>query len=388
MIKDVFSKGDFPKYLIQFRKILHSVPELSGNEKQTAFRLVEFIKKCHPDELITEVGGLGIIATWNSFKKGPEIIFRADMDALPIHELSDITHKSVIDGISHQCGHDGHMAILCGLAMMLNDIKPLTGKVHLLFQPAEETGLGALKMLNDSKFKDIKPDFVFALHNIPGMPLHSVIVREETFTASVTSIIIDLCGQSAHAAEPDLGINPASAVAQIINAMSALEHNSNDDKMQLLTPIFIQLGEKSYGTAASEATLHYTLRSRTEDGLRELKTNVEQQVSAIAHSNNLKVSFDYIQSYMATQNHPEAVGFIRQAAKQLNLQVIEMDQPFRWGEDFGVFTHNFKGCLFGLGAGTDCPPLHSGWYDFPDALIETGVNIFARVLELISGFKK
>jgi amidohydrolase len=367
--------------LIRLRHKLHASPEVSGNERKTARSVLKYLKSCNPAEIITDVGGHGILATWDSGREGPELWFRSELDALPIHEINNFKYKSKYDGVGHKCGHDGHTAILCGLAGRLDDKGPSMGRVRLLFQPAEENGKGAEAMLNDPKFSDLKPDFIFALHNLPGYPLHEVVIKEDTFTASVNSIIIHLQGKTAHAAEPEHGYNPAMAMGEIISQSLKLSNNIPErDDMKVITPVFMEMGEKAYGISAGSGEVHLTLRCWSDELLRQLEKSIELLATQIAEAHQLKVWFEYTQTFHANVNDREAVKLIRHSAQELNLPLVERSYPFKWGEDFGLFTSRFRGCMFGLGAGTNTPALHNPDYDFPDELIETGVNLFYNVV--------
>ena len=365
------------------RKEIHSNPELSGFEKETSEKVSAFLKECNPDEIITNIGGYGIIATWNGSNTGKEIILRAELDALPIEEINQFDYKSKKKNISHKCGHDGHTTILCGVAQYLSSHNP-NHKVRLLFQPAEENGEGAKAMMEDKLFSNIKPDFIFALHNLPGYSKNEIVVKENTFTPAVKSIIINLKGKTSHAAEPEHGINPALAVSEILKECLALENNDADkDDMSVITPVYIELGEKAYGISAGEATVHFTIRCWTNENLDELQKQIENKSSEIALKYNLKIHFDYTQIFHANINTAEAVDYVKRSAVKNNLKLTEKKYPFKWGEDFGLFTSNFKGCMFGIGSGEDCPALHNPDYDFPDEIIETGINIFRGILEEI-----
>lgn len=371
--------------LKQFRRTLHAYPEVSGNEIETAKRVTEFLKNCTPDELITDIGGTGIIATWNSGKAGNEIVFRAELDALPIQEINTFDYSSTIEGVSHKCGHDGHATILCGLAKYLSENKPVKGKVRLLFQPAEENGEGAKAMLADEKFKNIQPDYIFALHNLPAYPLHEIVVKENSFTAAVNSIIINLHGKTSHAAEPENGFNPALAVAEIITQSIGKENNNPEkEDMRVITPVFIELGEKSYGVSAGDASVHLTLRCLDNTHLRQLEKDIEILSKAIAAKHNLKIDFEYTQTFFANVNDKSATAIVKKSALKNNLSITERSYPFKWGEDFGLFTTKFKGCMFGLGSGENTPALHNPDYDFSDALIETGVRIFSGIIDQLN----
>jgi amidohydrolase len=368
--------------LKELRMELHSVAELSGKEYVTSERIISFLKECRPDNLITGVGGYGVIATWNSELQGHEILIRADMDALPVQELNGFHYRSQNDHVSHKCGHDGHMAIVCGLALLLSKQKPEKGKVHLLFQPSEENGRGAMMMLNDKKFARIQPDVVFALHNIPGFPLHSVIVKDHSFSSAVNSIMINLHGKTSHASEPEHGLNPGLAVAEVLSRSVQLEKNEPEsENMQLITPVYALLGEKAYGTSAGHATLHFTLRCRDNKRLEHLQYQIEALATEIAGKHGLMVDFEYTETFYANENDPRCVDMVKQAALKAGLKIIHKDHPFKWGEDFGMFTKKYRGCMFGLGAGENCPALHSPDYDFPDEIIVSGINIFYNIMK-------
>ncbi len=181
--------------LIQLRRWLHAYPELSGFETKTAAHLIAYIEKLQPDKIVSNIGGNGFLVLFDSGKPGQSILFRSELDALPIQEVNKFAYRSVTDGISHKCGHDGHATILCGLAEKLAMRRSLSGKVYLLFQPAEETGEGAKLVSDDAKF-DIQPDYVFAFHNIPGYKKGTIVLKEGLFSAAVSSIIIKLIGQN------------------------------------------------------------------------------------------------------------------------------------------------------------------------------------------------
>lgn len=367
------------------RRHLHAHPEVSGTEQQTAKRVVEWLQKCSASNIEVGIGGHGIVATWDSGQPGKTLMFRAELDALPIQEINDFEHRSRIEGVSHKCGHDGHATILCGLAKNLSIHPPSSGKVHLLFQPAEENGEGAKAMLADEKFKNYAPDYVFALHNLPSYALGEVVVKGGTFTAAVNSIIISLQGKTSHAAEPEHGLNPALALSQILMESLALAHNHPEDEdMKVVTPVYVHMGELAYGISAGSAEVHLTLRCWNDENLRKLESDVETISMDIAKTEGLEVSFKYTQSFHANQNNSEAVAYVSESAAVQKMALIERDFPFKWGEDFGLFTAKYKGCMFGLGSGEKLPALHNPDYDYPDDLTEYGVKIFSGIMEEIA----
>jgi metal-dependent amidase/aminoacylase/carboxypeptidase family protein len=198
----------------------------------------------------------------------------------------------------------------------------------LLFQPAEENGEGAKAMLADEKFNSIIPDYIFALHNLPGYPLHEVVIKENTFTASVNSIIIHLEGKTSHAAEPEHGINPALAVGEILTSSLSLALNKPElEDMRVVTPVYVELGEKAYGISAGRASVHLTIRCWNDENLRQLEKDIELSALAIGEKHRLKVSFDYTQTFHANMNHPEATAKVRDAAAHGAFSMTERPYP-------------------------------------------------------------
>jgi amidohydrolase len=371
------------QHLVHLRQLLHANPEVSGKEINTAAYIAGYIRKLNPDVLITGIGGNGILVLFDSGKPGLTLLFRADIDALPIQEVNDFPHKSIVAGVSHKCGHDGHTTMLCGLAEKLAEEKPASGKVYLLFQPAEETGEGAERIVNDAKFT-VKPDYAFALHNLPGFDTGAIIVKDGLFSAAVNSIIIKLKGKTAHAAEPESGINPAIAIKDIIGLAAKLNHNfPEDENFQLVTPVYIKMGSEAYGISAGEGELHYTIRCWDNARLRKLETTLIRKAKAIAAKHQLEFSYQFTQGFFANNNSVEANDVVRKAARENNLNIEEKPIPFKWAEDFGYFTSTFKGCMFGLGAGVNHPALHNADYDFPDTITATGILMFHSITKIL-----
>lgn len=369
--------------LTELRKTLHQYPEVSGKEVNTAQRIVSFLNEYPPDEMITEVGNNGIIAIYNGKKPGKKVLFRCELDALPIEEINTFSYRSVFDGVSHKCGHDGHMAILCGLAVELHHQRPESGNVILLFQPAEEDGSGAEKVFNDPKF-GVKPDFAFALHNLPGYPKHQIIIKNGTFTCAVNSMIIQLKGKTAHAGEPEKGINPTLAIAAIITEFNnQIQTDLSKENYCLVTPIYTRIGTKAYGVSAGDGEIHFTVRSNSNLQMRKVERTLENIVNKIANQDQLLPLINWVESFQANENNETVANHIRTAANSNDFDLLEKEFPFTWGEDFGLFTQQFPGAMFGLGSGTDTPALHNPDYDFPDEIITTGVAVFHTISKQI-----
>lgn len=373
-------KDDIIKDAISLRKYLHQHPEVSSHEEKTSEYLLEHLKACEPDELI-EFANYGIAAIFKGNKEGKKILIRGDFDALPIEEINDFEHKSINPGVSHKCGHDGHAAILYALARNLSVKRPKQGEAILLFQPAEENGEGAKGIFRDPQFKRLNPDFAVALHNLPGYPMHTVVWREGTFTAAANSIIIKLHGKTSHAAEPELGANPAEAMAEIIQRYIAINHpDPQRDNFRIATPVYMTMGEKSYGVSAGYGELHFTLRAWDNDVIQGFERECEEIARKTGQKHGLQIEIGWCQSFFANHNNSRVTTAIKKAAESNGLELINREYPFKWGEDFGIFTAAFPGAMFGIGAGEDSPALHNPDYDFPDKLIGTGSSIFYKII--------
>ena len=370
--------------LIELRHELHRIPETAHQEEKTAEYVKKYLSDYPPDVLADNIGGYGIAAIYNGEKPGPTVMLRCELDALPIPEVNEMEYRSTIEGNGHKCGHDGHMAIISGMAQYLHASRPDTGRVILLYQPAEETGEGARKILDDSKFSDLEPDYIYALHNLPGFPKSQILVKKGIFASASKGIIIKLKGRTSHASHPENGENPALAASQIIQSLFMIpQMHTEFHRAALITPIQIQVGKPAFGTSAGEGEVMATLRTHRDEEMEILSNAAEEQAKKIAEANHLKIDISYTEEFEAVKNDSRCVDFIKEVAGKSGKSITEMDTAFPWSEDFGLFTSQFNGALFGLGAGEDHPQLHNDDYDFPDDIIETGVTMFQHLIENI-----
>ena len=191
------------RHLIGLRRELHRVAEPSGEELITAARLVDEVADLAPDSVVDHLGGHGVAVVFDGSKAGPTVLLRADMDAVPIDETLTLEYASATPGISHKCGHDGHMAMAVGVARCIARARPDRGRVVVLFQPSEETGGGAAAIIGDPAFAVCRPDTALAAHNLPGYGLGRVVIRPGTFACASRGLTIELVGATCHAAEPE-----------------------------------------------------------------------------------------------------------------------------------------------------------------------------------------
>ncbi len=363
--------------LKEIRRQLHQEPELSGNEKKTAQYIDNKLREIGIDKIHNQFSQHSLLAEINTGKSGKTILFRCELDALPIREKNNLTYQSQQGGISHKCGHDGHMAIMLGLANNLVEHPPAKGRFLLLFQSAEETGEGAASIIKSGFLNQFEIDYTIAMHNVPGYPKGSIICKPDSFTPSVESFEVRLEGETSHAGEPDKGKNPALCVAEIIEFMHQLHHSDQrSESYFVVAPIHINMGEKAYGTSAGEANIGYTIRTFEHEKLNAFKNKITEKINERAHDHQLSASITWKEAFAANKNDANLVQIIEQVAKDKNLEYVEKEKPFDWGEDFGIFTQQITGAMFGLGAGKETPPLHDAYYDFPDDIASSGVQVF------------
>lgn len=346
------------------RRELHKMPEPSMHEKKTKSFLTDYISK-NTDLEIHDCENW-FYAVWNG--SGEAVAFRADYDA--------VTGE---DGeCRHICGHDGHAAILAAFGKWISDTKP-DRKIYLIFQPGEESGEGGKLCSSLIKQDNIKT--VYGLHNIPGYPFGQILLKNGTFACASEGIEIKLTGKQAHAAYPENGKNPASAIAEIISAVNryiSIGHRG----MLLATVIGIECGSSSYGISASEGTLRLTLRAEYSDEFEALVKFVRKTVSEISAGYEISSEITEHDIFPSTENHDNCVEKIKTASENAGLEYSFLFEPFRWSEDFGWYLREGEGAFFGVGAGEKCSPLHTPEYEFPDCCISPALKIYTELVRI------
>lgn len=356
--------------IIALRKQLHQIPEASMQEMQTKKMLMQFLKENTDWMIVDRENWFYAVRKADGEPTQPPIAFRADMDAV-----------CGADGKpGHYCGHDGHSSILCGVALYLTEQNiSLTRNVYLIFQAAEETGQGAKLCRALIQEKNIAE--IYGLHNIPGYPLHQILVRRQTFACASTGLAIRMKGVASHAAYPEAGRNPAILFA---NLLSALEQLTEDIRKQnefvLMTVIGMDVGSANYGVSASEGELRLTVRAERQQVFDSYLESIRSLVEQYAQAGGFSYTIEEIERFPATENLQSGVDRVCEAAKKLDQEVIWLDQPMRWSEDFGYYLQETNGAFFGIGDGEDHAQLHTAEYEFPDAIIETGIQMFVTLL--------
>ncbi|KZE36316.1 amidohydrolase [Bhargavaea cecembensis] len=360
---------------VSLRRELHQHPELSNEETWTKARLIEFIK-AHTDLEIIDQGNW-FYAAHRAGEDRRSLAFRADFDALPIDETIDLPWGSRVPGKAHKCGHDGHSATLAGFALEVDQQKPDVN-VFFLFQPAEETGDGAKQCV--SLIADEQIDEIYAYHNMSGFPYRAVGIREGTMFCASKGMTIHLEGLPAHASQPEDGINPAFALASIIQAIPQLTSQADYRGLVLCTVIQIDAGEKAFGISASKGLIRLTIRALHEDELDRLQKKLEQLSAEQAEKHGLRIRFEYNDEFPETANNTDIADKVRAAAKGAGLVCFDMEEAFRGSEDFGHLAKLTKAAYCIIGNGENHPHIHTAEYDFRDELIETGTDLFLAIL--------
>lgn len=352
------------KEIIDIRHQLHSNPGISGCEEYAHNLIVKFLSQLHPDKLCTNVGGYGVAAYWKStVKETKTIAFRADIDALPS---------------GHRCGHDGHTAIMLRFAEMASAAeRPYN--LLVFFQPEEETGKGAKKIVESGILDRFNVDAVFGLHNLPGYPEGTVVLNDGTFAAASCGVIYRFKGRSTHASTPEMGINPGRAIASVIERFDALNRKDTDpDQFRQSTLICCRIGEEAFGTSAGYGEVMFTLRAFSNYVMADLMKEADAIVTDVASQWDLELEKQMREPFSATEN---TSGYVRQLDQILSpcFDVINITKPFRWSEDFAEYLKVRPGAFFGIGSGLQQVELHHPDYDFPDTIIDTAANVFFKI---------
>lgn len=363
--------------IIQLRHELHAHPELSAQEVWTRQHLIDFLRKRTSLEIVEQKRWF--YAIYHCGCDARTIAFRADFDALPMEErLSELPYASQCDGVAHKCGHDGHAAALAGLALEI-DQNGCNKNVVFLFQHAEETGEGASECVDTLSRLGI--DEIYAFHNMPGYPKNSVIIRSGTIQCASVGMTVEMVGTPTHASTPELGRNPANAIARLACALPELSDSARYTGLVLCTVIQIDVGQKAFGMSASRGEISITIRAEHEAELDCLLGQVEGLARELSQANGLICHISYTDCFPETRNTLACADRVRIAARALGLSIIDLEAPVRASEDFGTILKAIPGAAFQIGNGEDCAGLHSYEYDFPDEILETAVQMYQMLLQ-------
>jgi amidohydrolase len=371
----------------KLRRRLHQHPETAFEEKETARIIVEFLAEFGVEPLAEEIAGPGVLFRLKGGKPGPRVLLEADLDALPLEEATGVDYASKHDGKHHACGHDGHMAMVAGAMAHLAEGKDeFAGELYALFQPAEETGEGAEKAMQDPRLNRLELDGVFAIHNLPGHPMGTIVIRPGPMASASVGMHFRFEGETSHAAAPHKGKSATGAVAQLsLRAAGTPSEVLPYGRAALVTPIHMEVGRVAYGTAAGSGSARFTVRAAADEDLKKVKDRLVKKAEAMAMSHDLELTVEEVEPFPSTVNDPDCVAAVEAAAARLGLEVDRPDGALPWSEDFGHFNQKWPGALICLGSGEDQPELHRPDFDFPDDLLATGIAFWVELIRYGAG---
>lgn len=379
--------------LQEIRRDLHAHPELCYEEQRTA----DVVAAKLTEWGIPIVRGLGVTGVVGIVKNGSSeraIGLRADMDALPMQEINGFAHASRHPGKMHACGHDGHTAMLLGAAQHLAQHRNFDGTVYLIFQPAEEGGGGARRMMIDGLFEQFPMDAVYGMHNWPGIPEGHFGVVAGPMMASSNEFRVIVRGKGAHAAQPHRGIDPVMVAVQIAQAWQTIvSREKNPLESAVLSITQIHAGSAT-NVIPDEAELVGTVRTFSTGVLDLIQRRMEEIATGVAAAFNASVDFSFKRNYPPLINHPEQTAFAVEAmravvgADRVDTQV----EPTMGAEDFAFMLQEKPGCYVFLGNGDGAHragghglgpcQLHNTSYDFNDNLLPIGASYWVRLVEM------
>ncbi|VFR69477.1 Catalyzes the cleavage of p-aminobenzoyl-glutamate to p-aminobenzoate and glutamate, subunit A [plant metagenome] len=374
------------------RRDIHAHPELGYEEHRTS----ELIATKLQEWGIPIVRGLGVTGVVGTIrgKAGNStraIGLRADMDALPMEEVNTFGHASTIPGRMHGCGHDGHTTMLLSAARHLAQYPDFDGTVHVIFQPAEEGGAGAQRMIDDGLFEQFPMEAVYGMHNWPGMPVGTFGLTPGPIMGSSNEFDITLTGKGAHAAMPNLGVDPVMAAVQIAQSLQTIiSRNRNPMEAAVLSVTQIHTGS-AYNVVPNDARLCGTVRTFTDDTLDLIEQRMGEIVRHTAAALACQAEFSFKRNYPATVNDAKESAFCADVARELvgdanvNANVV----PTMGAEDFAFMLRAVPGCYVWVGngdgghreSGHGLGPcmLHNGSYDFNDDILPLGASYWVNL---------
>lgn len=367
----------------EWRRHLHANPEILYDVENTAAFVAEKLNEFGVDEIVTGVGRTGVVGVIKGRGESSRSIgLRADMDALPIEEISGKPWASKIAGRMHACGHDGHTAMLLGAAKYLAETRNFNGRIIVIFQPAEEGGAGALAMVQDGLMERFGIEEVYGMHNMPGQPVGTFSIRKGGIMAAPDKFFITVKGRGGHAAEPHNTVDPITIGAQIVTNLQLIAaRNANPLRSVVVSVTRFNAGT-THNIIPEEASLTGTVRSLDET-VRDL---AEKRIHEIAHglaaANGAEAEVVYERACPVTVNHPEETEHAARAAMDVaGKDKVNTDvDPSMAGEDFAFMLQSRPGAYIMIGHG-DTPGLHNPAYDFNDEVLAYGISYWVRLAE-------
>jgi len=369
-----------------WRRDLHAHPELLYDVHRTAAAVADKLKSFGCDEVVTGIGRTGVVGVIHG-SKGHDtarkvVGLRADMDALPIQEATDVPYKSTVPGKMHACGHDGHTAMLLGAARYLAETRNFAGTAVVIFQPAEEGGAGGKAMVQDGLMERFRIEEVYGMHNYPGLPVGQFAIRPGALMASADRLTIQIEGHGGHAARPHLTIDSVLVGAQMINQIQSIVARNVDPLQSAVISICMFQAGSTDNVIPQTAFLRGTARSLNPQVRDLLESRLREVVEGTARLYGAKVTFTYKRDYPVTRNHERQTAFASSVAAEVvgPERVDENTPPVMGAEDFSFMLEARPGAFIFVGNG-DSAGLHHPAYDFNDEVIPIGTSYWVKLVE-------
>ncbi|MCQ1837428.1 M20 aminoacylase family protein [Neorhizobium galegae] len=367
----------------EWRRYLHENPEILYEVENTASFVEQKLKEFGVDEVVPGIGRTGVVGIIRG--KGPggrTIGLRADMDALPLTEITGKPWASKVPGKMHACGHDGHTSMLLGAAKYLAETRNFNGSVALIFQPAEEGGAGALAMVDDGMMERFGIDEVYGMHNMPGIPLGQFAIRKGGIMAAPDRFTITIKGRGGHAAQPHKTIDPIFIGSQLVGSLQAIAARNADPVHSIVISVTRFDAGTAYNIIPDQATLWGTVRTLSEETRDLAENRIRQIVDGIVSAHGAEAEIDYYRQCPVTFNHDlETEHAIGVAADVVGASNVDTNvDPTMAGEDFAFMLKRRPGAFIFIGNG-DTAALHNPHYDFDDEAISYGISYWVRLAE-------
>jgi amidohydrolase len=376
--------ADMQAEVAAWRRDIHAHPEILFDVHRTAASVTEKLKAFGCDEVVTGIGKTGVVGVIRGKGQGAGKVIglRADMDALPMDEQTNLPYRSTNPGKMHACGHDGHTAMLLGAAKYLTETRNFSGTAVVIFQPAEEGGGGGREMVREGMMERFGIQEVYGMHNMPGVPVGDFAIRPGPLLAAADRIVIEIEGLGSHAARPHQGIDPVVVGAQIVNQAQTIVSRSVDPIKSGLISICQFHAGSADNVIPQTAILRGTARSLLPEVRDTLENRLREIVEGTAKAYGARATLTYNRHYPVTSNHPEQTDFAAAIASDVvgSERVDTNTPPLMGGEDFSFMLEARPGAFIFIGNG-DSAGLHHPAYDFNDDAIPVGASFWARLVE-------
>lgn len=369
--------------LTEFRRDLHMNPELLYDVERTAANVADALRAAGVDEVVEGIGRTGVVGVirGQSNNSGRTIGLRADMDALPIDEVTGKPWASKVPGKMHACGHDGHTTMLLGAARHLAESRAFDGTVIVVFQPAEEGGAGARAMIEDGLFKRWPCHEVYGMHNRPNLPVGQFTIAPGPIMASVDEVRITVEGRGGHAAKPHTAIDPLPVTAALIQALQTVTSRGIDPMDSAVVSLTTVHAGNAFNVIPQSVALTGTVRALREEVRNQIEAQLALLVHHIAAGFGAEGRLEYIRHYPVTVNHAHETTLAAAAAQAVaGVENVHLDMaPMLGGEDFSFMLNEVPGAMINVGNGPSAD-LHNPGYDFNDEVIAWGCSYWTTLV--------